>query len=127
MASREDLSRRERQIMDVLYRSGQASAADIQKALPKAPTYTAVRTLLGILEQKGHVRHFSDGPRYIYEPIIPREEVAESAIHNVLQTFFDGSIERAMATLLTREEANLTDEQLARLAAMIEEARKEGR
>jgi predicted transcriptional regulator len=127
MSARDDLSKRERQIMDALYKSRRASAAEIQKSLPKPPSYTAVRTLLGILEQKGHVRHTVEGPRYVYEPTAPLEEVAERAINNVLQTFFEGSVERAMATLLTRDEANLTDEQLTRLAEMIEQARKEGR
>lgn len=118
-----DLSRRERQIMDVIYEAGSASAADIRAALPSPPTYTAVRTMLGILELKGHIRHTQDGPRFLYEPVVPRDEVAKSAIDRVVRTFFDGSIERVVATLLDRDEREVSDEELARLAEMVERAR----
>lgn len=113
--------------MDVVYRLGRVTAIDVRNALPDAPSNTAVRTLLTILEQKGHLTHIVDGPRYIYEPTVPREEAAKDFIGGMLQTFFDGSIERAVTTLLNTEEANLTDDQLERLAALIELARKEGR
>jgi predicted transcriptional regulator len=121
-----DLSRRERQIMDVLYQAGRASVADIQGALPDPPTYTAVRTLLGILEQKGHITHHQDGPRFVYEPTVPRDEMAKSAIDRVMRTFFDGSVERVVATLLDREERAVSNEELERLAELIEQARREG-
>ncbi|HEV2297297.1 MAG TPA: BlaI/MecI/CopY family transcriptional regulator [Candidatus Acidoferrales bacterium] len=121
------LSRRERQIMEALYRLGKASAADIRGALPNPPSYTAVRTHLTILQGKGHVRHRSDGPRYIYEPVVPREEMAKTTIEGVLLTFFGNSVERFVATLLDRKESQISPEQLDRLAQVIERARKEGR
>jgi BlaI family transcriptional regulator, penicillinase repressor len=121
------LSRRERQIMEALYRLGKASAADIRGALPNPPSYTAVRTHLTILQDKGHVRHRSEGPRYIYEPVVPREEMAKTAVEGVLLTFFGNSVERFVATLLDRKESQISPEQLDRLAQVIERARKEGR
>ena len=121
------LSRRERQIMEALYQLGKASAADIRGALPNPPSYTAVRTLLTILQERGHVRHHNDGPRYIYEPVIPREEMAKTAIKGVLLTFFDNSVERVVATLVDRKESHISREQLDRLAQIIEQAKKEGR
>jgi len=123
----EGLSRRERQILDTIYRLGKASAAEIREALPDPPTYTAVRTHLGILQEKGHVKFESDGTRYIYEPVVPREEMAKSVMDGVLQTFFGGSIERVVSTLIDSEESAITPEQLDRIAQIIEEARKEGR
>ena len=123
----EGLSRRERQILDTIYRLGKASAAEIREALPDPPTYTAVRTHLGILQEKGHVKFESDGTRYIYEPVVPREEMAKSVMNGVLQTFFGGSIERVVSTLIDSEESAITPEQLDRIAQIIEEARKEGR
>jgi predicted transcriptional regulator len=120
-------SRREREIMDALYRCGKASAAEIHEALADPPSYTAIRTLLTILEKKGHVRHRSDGTRYIYEPAVAREQMGRRAIGSVLQTFFDNSVERAVSALLSHEEAQLSGEDLTRLARLIEKARKEGR
>src|SRR5476651_463584 len=102
------LSRRERQILDVLYRLGKASAADIREELPDPPTYTAVRTHLGILQEKGHIKFESDGTRYIYEPVVPRDEMAKSVMDGVLQTFFGGSIERVVSTLIDNEESAVT-------------------
>lgn len=113
--------------MDALYRCGKASAAEIHEALADPPSYTAIRTLLTILEKKGHVRHRSDGTRYIYEPAVAREQMGRRAIGSVLQTFFDNSVERAVSALLSHEEAQLSGEDLARLARLIEKARKEGR
>lgn len=113
--------------MDALYKLGKASAAEIREAIPNPPTTTAVRTLLGILQDKGQISYQSDGTRYIYEPVVPREEMAKDVIENVLQTFFGGSIERVVATLVDREESKVTQEQLDRLAEIIEQARKEGR
>ena len=126
-ANDEDLSRRERQIMDALYRLGRASAAEIRDAIPDPPTYTAVRSHLTILQEKGHLRFESDGTRYIYEPVVPRDQMAKSVIDGVMETFFGGSIERVVATLVDREESQITEEQLDRLAKIIEQARKEGR
>jgi predicted transcriptional regulator len=113
--------------MEAVYRLGRASAAEIRDAIPDPPTYTAVRTLLGILQDKGHLRYESDGTRYIYEPVVPRDEMAKSAVDNILDTFFGGSVEKIVATLINREESRVSDEQLKRLAEMIEKARKEGR
>jgi predicted transcriptional regulator len=120
-------SRREREIMDALYRLGRASAADIRDALAEPPGTTAIRTLLTILEKKGHVRHRSDGTRYIYEPAVAREQMGRHAIGSVLQTFFDNSVERAVTALLSHEEAQISRDDLERLARLIEKARKEGR
>ncbi len=113
--------------MDALYRLKKASAADIHEALADPPTYTAVRTLLTILEKKGHVRHSSDGTRYIYEPAVAREQMGRRAMGSVLQTFFDNSVEHAVTALLTQEDAKLSREELDRLARLIDKARKEGR
>src|SRR5919106_6368802 len=95
-----DLSRRERQIMDVLYTNGRATAAEVQLAMPEAPSYSAVRAMLRILEEKGHVRHDQDGPRYVYLPTVPRENAKRSALRHMLHTFFDGSAEQAISALL---------------------------
>ena len=120
-------SRREREIMNALYMLGKASAAEIRAHIPDPPTYTAIRTHLSILERKGHVRHVSDGTRYIFEPLIGCEQMGRRAIDSLLATFFDNSVERAVTALLTREDANLPHAELERLAQLIEKARKEGR
>jgi predicted transcriptional regulator len=120
-------SRREREILDVLYKLSKASAADIREQIPDPPTYTAIRTHLSILEKKGHVRHTSDGTRYIYEPLVAREQMGRRAIDSLLKTFFDNSVERAVAAMLTREDANIPREDLDRLAHLIEKAKREGR
>jgi predicted transcriptional regulator len=119
-----DLSRRERQIMDVVYRRGSATAAEITAELPDPPTSTAVRTMLRILEDKGHLTHEQDGVRYVYRAVIDREQARESVISHVVRTFFDGSAEQAMATLIDRSASELTDAELARLAGLIAKARK---
>jgi predicted transcriptional regulator len=119
-----DLSRRERQIMDVIYRRGSATAAEITADLPDPPTSTAVRTMLRILEDKGHLTHEQDGIRYVYRAVIDREQARDSIISHVVRTFFNGSAEQAMATLIDRSGSDLTDEELARLAGMIAKARK---
>jgi predicted transcriptional regulator len=113
--------------MDALYRLGKATAAEIREALSSPPTYTAVRTHLGLLHEKGLVRFESDGTRYVYEPVVPRDEMAKTAIDGVLHTFFGGSIEKVVATLIDSEESKITPDQLERLARIIDEARKEGR
>jgi predicted transcriptional regulator len=119
------LSRRERQIMDVIYARGQATAADVVTDLPDAPSYSAVRALLRILEEKGHLRHQQEGTRYIYLPMVPRDRARRSAMRNLVRTFFDGSAAQAAAALL--DQAKLSDEEFDRLAALIAKARKEGR
>ncbi|HYT68157.1 MAG TPA: BlaI/MecI/CopY family transcriptional regulator [Vicinamibacterales bacterium] len=121
-----DLSRRERQILDILYKQGQATAADVQAALPEPPSYSAVRALLRILEEKGHVRHEQDGPRYVYLPTVPRDNAQRSALRHILHTFFDGSAEQAITALLGDSSARFSSAELDRLARMIDTARKSG-
>ena len=121
-----DLSRRERQILDILYQRGQATAAEVQSALPEPPSYSAVRALLRILEEKGHIRHEQDGPRYVYLPTIARDNAQRSAMRHMLQTFFDGSAEQAISALLDDSSAKLSSAELDRLARMIDTARKSG-
>jgi len=117
------LSRRERQIMDVVYRLGRATAAEITAQLEDPPTYTTVRGLLRILEQKGHLRHEEEGPRYVYVPVTARGEAGRSLLAHVVRTFFDGSPERAMAALLGSG-SKLSDAELGRLARLVERARR---
>jgi BlaI family penicillinase repressor len=121
-----DLSRRERQILDILYQRGQATAAEVQTELPEPPSYSAVRALLRILEEKGHVRHEQDGPRYVYLPTVARDNAKRSAMRHMLQTFFDGSAEQAISALLDESSAKLSTAELDRLARMIDTARKSG-
>ena len=125
-ASLTQLSRRERQIMDLLFRRGKATAAEVQRDLPDPPSYSAVRALLRILEQKGHVKHEQDGPRYVYVPRLDRETARATALRHLVQTFFDGSTEQAMAALIDTSARTLGDAELERLAELIEKARKEG-
>jgi predicted transcriptional regulator len=113
--------------MNALYRLGKATASEIREALPDPPSYTAVRTLLTILEERGHVKHASDGTRYVYEPMVAREEMAKTAVDGVLRTFFDNSVEQIVATLLNRKERKISDDELERLARMIKRTREEGR
>jgi predicted transcriptional regulator len=119
------LSRRERQIMDIIYARGQATAAEVTAALPDPPSYSAVRALLRILEQKGHLRHQQDGPRYVFLPTVSRDRARRSALRNLVRTFFDGSSAQAAAALI--DQAQLSDEEFDRLAELIDKARKEGR
>lgn len=121
------LSRREKQIMDVLFQRGGATVAEVLERLPDPPSYSAVRALLRTLEEKGHVRHFEDGPRYVYEPVEARDAVRESALSHLVKTFFDGSTEAAVAALLGGAERKLTGEELARIAQLVEQAKREGR
>ena len=120
------LSRRERQIMDVVYRLGQATAAEVLAELPEPPSYSAVRAMLRLLEEKGHVRHEQDGPRYVYLPTVNRDKARKSAMKHLVRTFFDGSTEDAVAALL-QNDAGISDDELARLAKLIDGAKKEGR
>lgn len=122
-----DLSRRERQIMDIVYELGEVTAAEVQTHLPDPPGYSAVRAMLRVLEEKGHLEHRQDGPRYVYRATVPVEAARRSAVKRVLRTFFDNSLEEAVATLLDVSASNLSKDELERLARMIEKARKEGR
>jgi predicted transcriptional regulator len=121
----EKLSRRERQIMDILYQRGQAAAAEVLEELPDPPSYSAVRAMLRILEEKGHLKHKQQGNRYIYLPTVPRDRARRSALQRVLQTFFDGSTEQAVATLLDLSAPKLSDADLDRLANLIDEAKQD--
>jgi predicted transcriptional regulator len=120
------LSRRERQIMDILFRLGRATAADVMAELPSDPSSSTVRTQLRVLEQKGHVRHEQDGLRFVYSPVVARQSARRSALRHVIETFFDGSPEKAVAALLGGEAAKLSDEELTRIAGLIAKARKDG-
>jgi predicted transcriptional regulator len=120
------LTRRERQIMDILYRRGRATAGDVLKELPGDPSYSTVRTQLRVLEGKGHVRHEEHGLRYVYTPVVPRRAVRKSALRHLVDTFFDGSAEKTVAALLGGEGSRLSEEQLSRIAELVEKARKEG-
>lgn len=121
------LSRRERQIVDVLYRHGDATAQDVLAELPDPPSYSAVRALLRILEEKGHVKHRRDGQRYVYTPTVPRERARISALRRLVGTFFDGSAGAAAAALLDLSRDDLSAEELAQLQKVVDRARKEGR
>lgn len=118
------LTRRERQIMDILFRLGRATAAEVMDALPGNSTYSTVRTQLRVLEEKGHVRHEDDGVRFVYMPSVARHTARKSALRHMVDTFFDGSAEKAVAALLGGEGARLTDQQIDRIAEMIAKARK---
>lgn len=123
----DSLSRRERQIMDIIYRRGSASAAEVMELLPDPPSYSAVRALLRVLEEKGHLRHRQDGARYIFSPTRPRNKAARGALRHVIETFYEGSTEKVIAALLDMSGDNLSQEQLEGLAEAIEKAREEGR
>jgi len=120
------LSRRERQIMDALYRLQTATAAEIRATLPDPPSYSAVRAMLRILEEKGHVRHAQDGPRYVYAPIVARDRAKRSALKHLLHTFFEGSASQVVAALF-EVSPELDDGELKRLKRLLDEAKKEGR
>jgi predicted transcriptional regulator len=122
---KDGFSRREREIMDALYSLGKASAAQILEQIPNPPTYTAIRSHLTILERKGHVRHESDGTRYVYEPLVAREQMGSRAIDTILKTFYGNSVERVVAAMLEQEDVGR--DELDRLAQLIEKAREEGR
>jgi len=121
------LSRRERQILDILYARGRATSAEILEALPDPPSYSATRALLRILEQKGHVRHEEDGPRYVFIPCVSRQKASVTALRHVLRTFFDGSAAAAATALVDGSASKLSAEELDRLEALIERARKGGK
>jgi predicted transcriptional regulator len=121
------LSRRERQIMDILYRLGEAGAAEVVAHLPDRPAYNSVRVTLGILERKGVVRHRQEGSRYVYSPTQPAEAVRESALRHLGRTFFRGSPSKAVLTLLDSPSTRLSEEELNELAAWVEAAKREQR
>jgi predicted transcriptional regulator len=121
------LSRRERQIMEIVYQQGRVTAAEVRERMPEAPSYSAVRAMLRILEDKGHLRHEQDGPRYVFLPTVPHEEARETALRRLVRTFFANSPEGAMAALLELEGDRLDEEALARIAARIRDAQMEGR
>jgi BlaI family penicillinase repressor len=121
------LSRRERQIMDILYQRGKASAAEVREAMDDAPSYSAVRAMMRVLEEKGHVRHQEEGLKYVYVPTVAREKAKRSAMKHLMDTFFAGSPEQTVAALLDVASTRLTSEELDRMSEMIEKARREGK
>lgn len=121
------LTKRERQIMDVLYRLGRGTAGDVMERLPGAPSYSTVRTQLRVLETKGHVRHEEEGLRYVYMPTVPRHAARRSALKHLVDTFFEGSSAKVVAALLGGEGARLSDEELTRIADLVKHARSESR
>ena len=120
-----DLSRRERQIMDVLFARGRATGPEIQEGLPDKPHYSSVRTILRVLERKGYVRHAEEGLRYVYEPTVQRQAASRSALERILRTFFEGSAKEAVAALLDPAVFRLSKKELDELAQMIEQAKRE--
>ena len=121
------LSRRERQIMDALYTYGEATVGEVMDRMPDPPSYSAVRATLRVLEEKGHVKHKQDGPRYLYLPTVSRDKAQSHALKHVVGTFFGGSVEQAVMALLSLPETNLTEAQLERLAEQVRRAEEEGR
>ena len=119
------LTKRERQIMDVLYRLGRATAAEIMEQVPGAPGYSTIRTQLRVLEGKGHVRHEEQGLRYIYLPTVPRRSAGRSALRHLVDTFFDGSSAKAVAALLGGEGSGISDDELQRIAELVNNARSD--
>jgi len=120
------LGSRERQIMDIIYRRGRATAAEVQNDLPDPPTNSAVRGMLRLLEEKGHLRHESDGPRYVYVPTVDPSKMSRSAVRHLVRTFFDNSASSAVAAMLGMYESRLKDSDLDRLEALIEQVRSKG-
>ncbi len=121
------LSRRERQIMDILYQHGKSSATAVREAMPDAPGYSAVRAMLRVLEDKGHVRHQAEGLKYVYLPTVTRDKAKRSAVKHLLDTFFHNSPEQVVAALLDVSSTRMTRQELDRMTEMIEKAKKEGR
>lgn len=124
---KQTLSRREREVMDVLYRRGEATVAEVMDDLKDPPTYSAVRSILRVLTEKGHIVYRADGPRYVYAPAVGADRARKAALDHVVNTFFDGSAERALAALLTRSDLELSEAQIRRLAKEIRQAGEEGR
>ena len=120
------LSRRERAIMDILFRRGRASAEDVMHDLSGDPSYSTVRTQLRVLEEKGHVRHVEEGRRFVYMPAVARSAARKVALRHVIETFFEGSVERVVAALVGGEAARLSDDELERIQALVDKAKKDG-
>ena len=127
MKGHKNLSRRERQIMDIIYELDRASVAQVLERIPNPPSYSSIRALLRVLEEKGHLIHKQEGPRYIYSPTLPREEARQTALKHIMKTFFDNSTEDIVAALLNISEEDLSDEDYKRLAELVRKALKEGR
>src|SRR5712671_4739897 len=127
MKSPDGLSRRERQIMDILYQRGKSSATEVREAMPNAPGYSAVRAMLRVLEDKGHVRHQAEGLKYVYVPTVTRDKAKRTAVKHLMETFFNDSPEQIVAALLDVSSTRLTREELNRMAEMIEKAKREDR
>ena len=127
MSTAGSLSRRERQIMDILYQRGKASASEVREAMEAAPGYSAVRAMLRVLEEKGHVKHQAEGLKYVYVPTVARDKAKRSAVKHVMETFFNGSAEQIVAALLDVASTRLTRGELDRMSEMIEKAKKEGK
>jgi len=127
MKNDKSLSRRERQIMYIAYEMKEVSALQVLERLPEPPSYSAVRALLRVLEQKGHLVHRQDGPRYVYTPRLPKDKARKNALSHLVRTFFDGSTESVVATLLDISEESLSEDDYRRLTELIEKARTEGR
>jgi predicted transcriptional regulator len=121
------LTRRERQLMDALYQMGRATAAQLRERIADPPSYSAVRTFLRILEDKGHVRHEQDGPRYVYLPVVSARRAQRAAVAHLVRTFFQGSAERAMAALIDGADASLSDEEFERIERLVAAARRRGK
>ncbi|MCJ7627160.1 MAG: BlaI/MecI/CopY family transcriptional regulator [Longimicrobiales bacterium] len=121
------LSRREREVMDVLYRLGEATVAEVMEELVNPPTYSAVRSTLRILDEKGHIAHREDGPRFVYAPAVGREKAQRAALDHLVDTFFEGSAEQVLVTLLRRSDLEMSESQIERLAKAIKKAGEEGR
>jgi BlaI family transcriptional regulator, penicillinase repressor len=120
------LSRRERQVMDIIFRRGEATVAEVMADLPDPPTYSAVRSILRILMEKGHITHREEGLRYVYLPAVSGNRVREQALQHVIRTFFDGSTEQAIAAVLRMSDGKLSDDEIARLQQRISKARQRG-
>ena len=123
----ENLSRREREMMNIIYEAGRATAAEVRGAMTSPPSYSAVRATLRVLLEKGHLSHKQDGPRYVYLPTVTRDQARRSALRQLLRTFFDGSTNNAVAALLDMESSKLSADELERLGKMIDKAKSEGR
>ena len=121
-----EVGKRSREIVEILYQIGEGSVSEVREKIASPPSYSAVRAMLRILEEKGHVRHEQDGPRYVYLPTLARDNAKHSALRHVLTTFFDGSAEQAISALLGDKSSKLSDAELERLARLIEQARKSG-
>lgn len=127
MSEYSQLSRRERQIMEAVYRLGRATVSEVVAQISDPPSYSAVRALMNVLEEKGHLRHEQDGPRYVYLPTVGREKARKSALKSLVSTFFDGSSREAIAALLELPESKLSESELEELSRLLQKAKKEGR